>query len=91
MTATSAPPAPSALAHGIAVQEAALRALEPLLDAARGWHDVARADLGAALHAAPETLRRASELTTLATEAHADMVGLVLRTKQRRQMLRGIL
>lgn len=91
MTATMALPAPTALAHGIAIQEAALGALEPLLVAAREWHDLADAELGAALHADPETRRRASALVTIASKAHGDLLGLVLRTERRLTTLRGML
>jgi hypothetical protein len=89
MTATTAPPVSTALMQGIAVQEAVLCALEPLLDAVGLWHDLAGADLGAALHADAETRQRASALVTIAADAHTDLFRLVLGTKHRLATLRG--
>jgi hypothetical protein len=77
------------LARGIAIEEAALGALGPFLDAVREWHDLADDELGAALHV-DEDRCHASELVTIATQAHADVLGLVLRTERRLAMLRGL-
>jgi hypothetical protein len=90
MTMTTAAPAPTALVLGIAGEQAALTALEPLLAAAQAWQISAQDELGAALHADTETCRRASALVTVAVEAHTDLFRLVLRTERRLAALRRI-
>jgi hypothetical protein len=88
MTAITAAPAPSALAQGVALHEAAHEQLAQLLAEAQAWQANASAELGAALDD-DETRRRAADLWTLAVEMHADLLGVAGRMRQRQRLLRG--
>lgn len=89
MTAATLP-APTAVARGIALHEAAVRLLGPLLDDMLTWQRQANADLGAVLCADDETRAQSSALVSIAVETHADLMGLVGRSRRRLASLRGM-